>query len=67
MVDMEGSLPESPWDSLDKIEASLVSETKLENLFGEFNLDKHVPKDRLAMEHMRCWHNQFDWNLVQVY
>ena len=29
MVDMEGSLPESPWDSLDKIEAGLVSETKL--------------------------------------
>ena len=39
MVDMEGSLPESPWDSLDKIEASLVSETKLDNLFSEFNSD----------------------------
>tara|TARA_Y100001938_G_C8098576_1_gene439909 strand:- start:4132 stop:4872 length:741 start_codon:yes stop_codon:yes gene_type:complete len=56
---------QSPFDSLDKIEASLVSETKLENLFNEFNLDKHVPKDRLAMEHMRCWHNQFDWNLIE--
>tara|TARA_B100000287_G_scaffold434337_1_gene498511 strand:- start:1928 stop:2680 length:753 start_codon:yes stop_codon:yes gene_type:complete len=61
---MKDHLPESPFDSLDKIEASLLSDTKLDNLFSEHSLDKHNPKDKLAMEHMRCWHNQFDWDLI---
>ena len=54
----------NPFDSLDILENSLASETKLENLFSDYGLNKYNPKDKLAMEHMKCWHKQHAWDLI---
>jgi len=54
----------SPFDSLDRIENSLISQNKLEDLFREFNLSNYNFNDKRLMEHLKLWHEELNFDLV---
>ena len=54
----------SPFDSLDRLENNLASVNKLDDLFDEFNLSKYNYNDKRMMCHMREWHKEHNFDLI---
>jgi hypothetical protein len=55
---------ENPFDSLGILERELLSRNKLESYFNEYNLDVYNPYHKLAMNHLKFWHDDHHWNLI---
>ena len=54
----------NPFDSLDRIENNLLSENVLEKLFEEFKLSSYNFNDKRLMSHLKIWHEELSFDLV---
>lgn len=54
----------SPFDSLDRLENNIQSENKLDDLFEEFGLSPYNFTDKRMMAHMKVWHEEHSFDLI---